>query len=216
MNSYASPPGSLDPLAGSVSALALRTVRSPPRLSQTSGNETISGLSSATACSIRRFAWAMLAALSAPGFICTTVTRIRTSPAMGRWRERSLSAVLWQGGALARRGAGRAPHVSSAPGLAVRSVAAGSASRWAWRHPMRRGGHVKLLETGRYLEQRSRLVGIGDRHGLQFTVAIRIGAFGAQQHTVTSQTDLSFAIVDNGVIGRARDASDRIGPGLPE
>src|SRR4051794_1851121 len=83
MNSYASPPGSLDPFAGSTSALALRTVRSPPRLSQTSGNETISGLSSATAASIRRVACAILSALFAPGFIWTTVTRIRALPGNG-------------------------------------------------------------------------------------------------------------------------------------
>ena len=36
----------------------------------------MSGLSSATAPSIRRRAWAMFSSLLAPGFICTTVTRM--------------------------------------------------------------------------------------------------------------------------------------------
>src|SRR3954447_18552413 len=75
-NSYASPPGSFDPFAGSTSALAARVARSPPSESQTSGRLTMSGRSCVTAWSISRRAWAMLSALFAPGFICITLTRI--------------------------------------------------------------------------------------------------------------------------------------------
>ena len=70
------PPGSLLPGAGSVSAWANLVSRSPPRQVHISGRLTRSGRSAATASSIRRPAWAMLAALSAPGLIWTTLTRM--------------------------------------------------------------------------------------------------------------------------------------------
>src|SRR5688572_19074394 len=56
-----------------------------------------SGRSAARAAAMRRRAWAMLAGLSLPWFICSTVTAMAASEGWGGWRRRWRRRRGWGG-----------------------------------------------------------------------------------------------------------------------